>query len=368
VLAESEGWTPTVPYLGYLKAYGCTAIVLDHDIKRGEKFTPRGLTGQLVGYEFVNIYKIWIPSLHKVVRSTNVTFDEASIGAASLEADNDPLELVEVDLAYPHTSSGGKGVIEEVLRSNEPILSLSEPEPESPLPSGLDDAFDDQTPIVGSTTGPARLPAELAPSAQAPSARATTARAPIAQALADQTTPTKPRRSQRTRQPTLKAREADAYLTSTDLSPKIHFAFTAVIETSEVKAPKSFTEATSSPQAKHWLKACQTEVDSLRKNKAWELVKLPEGATTVKGKWVFKLKLDENGGITRYKARWAARGFTQIAGIDYDETYAAVAKPVSIRILMAIVTHYNLECKQYDSISQCHDRRSQDLRRAATRL
>jgi hypothetical protein len=46
-----------------------------------------------------------------------------------------------------------------------------------------------------------------------------------------------------------------------------------------------------------------------------------------------------------------ARGFTQIAGIDYDETYATVTKPVSIRILMAIVAHYNLECKQYDIIT-----------------
>jgi hypothetical protein len=215
----------------------------------------------------------------------------------------------------------------------------------------LDDAFEDQTPVVGSTTGPAPLPTGLAPSAQAPPARAPTARAPIAQALADQTTPTEPRRSQRARQPTLEAREADAYLASTDLPPKVHFAFTAAIETSEVKTPKSFTEATSSPQAKNWLKACPTEVDSLRKNKAWKLVKLPGGATTVKGKWVFKIKLDKNGGIARYKARWVARGFTQIASIDYDETYATVAKPVSIRMLMAIAAHYNLECKQNDIIT-----------------
>jgi hypothetical protein len=133
--------------------------VLNHDIKRGEKFTPRGLIGQLVGYESANIYKIWIPSLHKVVRSTNITFDETSIGAVSLEVENDPPELMEVDLAYPHTSSGGEGVFEEVFETNEPLPSLTEPEPESPLPSGSDDAFDDQIPVVGSTTGPAPLPA-----------------------------------------------------------------------------------------------------------------------------------------------------------------------------------------------------------------
>ena len=106
-----------------------------------------------------------------------------------------------------------------------------------------------------------------------------------------------------------------------------------------------------SAQAKQWLNACQTEIDSLRENKVWKLVKQPEGSTLVKGKWVFKIKLNKNGDIARYKARWVARGFTQLAGIDYDETYAAVAKPVSIRTLIAIIAQYNLECKQYDIIT-----------------
>jgi hypothetical protein len=256
------------------------------------------------------------------------------IGAASLELDMDISELMQVDLAYPPTSSGDEGVREEVSESD-PIELQYKQEPESPLLSEEpDDTFDDLIPDIGSTTGPAPQPAELSP-----------------QALVPHTLIAKLRRSQRMKQPTLKAREAHAYLASTEhLPPKVHFAFTAVIETLQITTPESFMEAMKSPPAEKWLNACQTEIDSLRKNKVWKLVMQPEGSTLVKVKWVFKVKLNENGDIARYKARWVARGATQLPDIDYDETYAAMAKPVSIRTLMAVMAQYNLECKQYDII------------------
>jgi Reverse transcriptase (RNA-dependent DNA polymerase) len=66
--------------------------------------------------------------------------------------------------------------------------------------------------------------------------------------------------------------------------------------------------------------ACQYELDALAKNKTWELVNLPSGRKAVKSKWVFKLKNDG-----RYRAHLVAKGFTQIPGIDYDETFSPVA-------------------------------------------
>ena len=54
----------------------------------------------------------------------------------------------------------------------------------------------------------------------------------------------------------------------------------------------------------------------------WELVELPDGRKPVGNKWVFKLKTDEDGRIERYKARLVAQGYTQIFGMDYDETFA----------------------------------------------
>jgi len=75
-----------------------------------------------------------------------------------------------------------------------------------------------------------------------------------------------------------------------------------------------------SVDAKLWSDACQYEIDALHKNDTWELTKLPPGQKTIKSKWVFKLKADGC-----YRAHLVAKGFTQIPGIDYDETFSPVA-------------------------------------------
>ena len=75
-----------------------------------------------------------------------------------------------------------------------------------------------------------------------------------------------------------------------------------------------------SAAADEWTEACQYEMDALAKNGTWELVDLPPNRKAVKCKWVFKLKADGC-----YCARLVAKGFTQIPGIDYDETFSPVA-------------------------------------------
>ena len=75
-----------------------------------------------------------------------------------------------------------------------------------------------------------------------------------------------------------------------------------------------------SPDSDEWSKACQYEIDALDKNGTWELVDLLSGCKTVKSKWVFKLKADG-----RFCACLVAKGFTQIPGIDFDETFSPVA-------------------------------------------
>lgn len=165
VLAEAQGWSLTVPYLGHLKAYSCVATVLDHDVKRGKNFMPHGLSGQLVGYKSVNIYKIWIPSLHKVIRSTNITFDKASIGATTVEPNTD--DVFTVDLAYPPTSSGGEGMFEEIFECPTPMSTESSTPMSARSPNAiptelLDNTLDDMIPTIGSGTGPIPLPPELA--------------------------------------------------------------------------------------------------------------------------------------------------------------------------------------------------------------
>ncbi|GJW95517.1 retrovirus-related pol polyprotein from transposon TNT 1-94 [Tanacetum coccineum] len=83
-------------------------------------------------------------------------------------------------------------------------------------------------------------------------------------------------------------------------------------------------------------------------NDVWDLVPLPMSQSVIGIKWVFKNKLDENGIVSRNKARLVAQGYNQQEGIDYDETYASVARLESIRILLAIACANDFKLYQMD--------------------
>ncbi len=99
--------------------------------------------------------------------------------------------------------------------------------------------------------------------------------------------------------------------------------------------PQTVEEALNGEDAKKWEIAMQEEYDFLVVNNTWSLVPLPKGRKPISCKWVFKIKHGVNGEVERYKARLVARGFTQTFGVDYDETFAPVAKVVSIRCILA---------------------------------
>ncbi|KAA0067345.1 putative mitochondrial protein [Cucumis melo var. makuwa] len=75
----------------------------------------------------------------------------------------------------------------------------------------------------------------------------------------------------------------------------------------------------------YWLNAMQEELLQFRRNNVWTLVSKPEGVNVIGTKWVFKNKIDEAGCVTKNKARLVALGYTQVEGIDFDETFASVA-------------------------------------------
>ncbi|XP_071928092.1 uncharacterized protein [Coffea arabica] len=112
--------------------------------------------------------------------------------------------------------------------------------------------------------------------------------------------------------------------------------------------PKTFSEAMKSRGASFWREAINDEMDSLLSNHTWILVDLPPGSKPISCKWVFRKKYATNGSIQTFKAKLVAIGFRQKEGIDYFNTYALVARITSIRVLLALVSMFDLCVHQMD--------------------
>src|SRR5438105_1584374 len=91
----------------------------------------------------------------------------------------------------------------------------------------------------------------------------------------------------------------------------------------------------------------QEELNNFKRNEVWSLVERPK-QNVIGTKWVFRNKQDENGVVTRNKARLVAQGFTQIEGLDFGETYASVVRLESIKILISFATHHTFKLYQMD--------------------
>nr|ABA98088.1 retrotransposon protein, putative, unclassified [Oryza sativa Japonica Group] len=84
-----------------------------------------------------------------------------------------------------------------------------------------------------------------------------------------------------------------------------------------------------------WINAMHEELENFKRNKVWTLVEPPSGHNIIGTKWVFKNKKNEDGLIVRNKVRLVAQGFTQVEGLDFDETFAPIARIEAIRLLLA---------------------------------
>jgi len=112
--------------------------------------------------------------------------------------------------------------------------------------------------------------------------------------------------------------------------------------------PTTMEEALSGPNAEQWKAAMDEELESVLSNNTWEYVDLPPGAKAIPLKWVYKLKRDGNGNITRFKARLVVKGYMQREGIDYEEVFAPVSKYATLRTLMALTASLDLHLHMLD--------------------
>lgn len=114
--------------------------------------------------------------------------------------------------------------------------------------------------------------------------------------------------------------------------------FTVVSDIHDIIEPKSFRAASGKSE---WDTAMNEEIYALQKQGTWSLVPCPDHKNIVGSKWIYKVKRNPDGSISRYKARLVAQGFSQAKGLDYDETFSPVVRHSTVRVILALAAMNN---------------------------
>src|SRR6266446_2037415 len=334
-----ELWTDGhVPDVSYFRIFGCKAYVHTPEAKR-TKLDPRSVKMTLVGYEPGSKgYRLWNSTTRSVVLSHNVTFDERSfpykeIRSLSITPSQPVVSEGPVTVYYNAVSDGGPAPQAPTLPTmpaHNPTpeqertvfhTPLSQPAaqtpPQHPCPARIrrDPGVPPRSALPGPAFGPARLP-------------------PSPRCLRENLHPN-PRFAN--------LDNADRAPAQTRARNRGISHVELINEAAEYQDLLTFQEAMRSSFADDWQDTCQYEIDALAKNGTWMLTDLPAGRKAVRSKWVFKCKADG-----RFHARLVAKGFTQIQGIDYDETFSPVARFESLRPLLALAALEDWEIHQMD--------------------
>jgi len=127
-----------------------------------------------------------------------------------------------------------------------------------------------------------------------------------------------------------------------------HFCLLVGESVTDIALPKTHKQAMLSPEAEEWRKAEEEELRCMRVNKVLKPCKLLGGVVPLTTKWVYTIKRDGKGNILKYKARLVARGYMQVMGIDYDETFSPVTRLETVRLVLAIAAQLCLKIHQMD--------------------
>ena len=137
----------------------------------------------------------------------------------------------------------------------------------------------------------------------------------------------------------------DEYVVEKDIDDNVNYTVDYCYRVTNI--PSTYNEAVNSQEASKWQKAMGEEVAALIDNDTYDLVTPPEGRQIVGGKWVFAVKTEPNGEES-HKARYVAKGYSQIAEIDYQETFAPTARMSSVRMLMQRAVQNNMITHQME--------------------
>ncbi|OJT02422.1 Copia protein [Trametes pubescens] len=366
-----DGLTPfqarygRAPDASFLHRFGCRAYVYnDHPSRR--KLDPRARIGVFVGYaDDQKAYWIYFPDTKTVTSSIHVHFhDDANGYDGNLpegENDYDALfESFDLQASLDEDRSSHSQIPMATSASNVdvpvPDAPLPQPAPVAPShaeapsvprprrrPKGSKNKKGG-VPVRHSSRVRARLGPPQAPQAAVPEAPAEGIPPPQAVAAPEQPLagPSGPGGE------VLKADDVDSESDLTELSEsepshdedESANLVSLLLEHSFAVSgdePQTYEEAMASPDANEWEAAMIQELESIASLDSFELTSLPPDRKPIGTRWVFLIKRDADGNVLRYKARLVAQGFTQQPGVDFQETFAPVAKPESICAICAIM-------------------------------
>ena len=129
---------------------------------------------------------------------------------------------------------------------------------------------------------------------------------------------------------------------STEKLSMQHQSFLSAIDS--IRIPTSVHEAL---KGENWVRAMNEEMRALEKNETWEIVEKPKDKKVVGCRWIYTVKYQSDGTLDRYGARLVAKGYTDTYGIDYEETFAPVAKMNTVRIILSLTTHFGWKMHKF---------------------
>ena len=301
-----ELWKNWKPSLRHMRVWGCPYEVRIYN-PHEKKLDPRTLSGFFIGYaETSKGYRFYCPSHStRIVESRNAKFLENDM-ISGRDQFRDLIPIHDHIETQPSTSYDRL-----VIVHNTPQVPISVEQPIIEVPQVAENLIEDQQ----VQELPHNLEQTIEP--QAPQGE-------DGPAL---------RRSTHERKSAIPS-DYIVYLQETDIGAE--------------NDPETFSQALSCKESDLWYNAMKDELDSIKSNEVWDLVELPQGEKAIGYKWVYKMKRDSLGNIERYKVRLVAKGFTQKEGIDCKETFSPVSKKDSLRIILALVAHFDLELQQMD--------------------
>lgn len=353
-----EIWNKRKPDINHIRVFGCAAQILIRKSQRGGKFEEVTEDGVLVGFVDDNFnYKVFNFDLNQGVVSHNVYFDEERFPFKS----HPPSPIIEEDLSPPSPptiAEPPKDTSPTNQHDNDPITLPTLDSDELSVPTPDNDEHPLSPPI--STLNPEtvrhhptiRQPPPLEPRRSERIRNKASCSTPSANinSLADEPSPrVTASLSQAQVLHNTFWHNPNAFINNPH-SPDA-YAF-AVSETPRlIDEPRKFSEAMKSPKSASWKVACDKEIASIAEKGVWHLVPRPANRNVIKGRWVFKIKLNVDGSISKFKARYVAKGYSQVEGVDFFETLSPTGKPASFRVFVAMAASQGWDIEEMDAVS-----------------